>query len=92
MDCIELIDILDKGEDSKHQFKENFNSIDNLAVEISAFSNSTGGMLIIGASDNGDLSGLSQDDIKRLNQWISNATSTKDRTCNFCGNRNFKVQ
>lgn len=77
MDCIELIDILDKGEDSRHQFKENFNSIDNLAVEISAFANSTGGMLIIGASDNGDLPGLSHEDIKRLNQWISNATSTK---------------
>ena len=39
MDCIELLEILDKGEDTTHQFKANFTSIDALAVEISAFAN-----------------------------------------------------
>lgn len=77
MDCIELLDILNNGEDSTHQFKENFTSIDKLAVEISAFANTDGGILIIGVSDDGDLVGLSKDDISRLNQWISNATSQK---------------
>ncbi|MBA7520709.1 hypothetical protein ES705_12805 [subsurface metagenome] len=77
MDCIKLLEILNKGEDSKHQFKENFNSIDQLVVEISAFANSDGGVIIIGASDAGELVGISKQDVGRLNQWISNATSQK---------------
>lgn len=32
MDCAQLVDILNRGEDSQRQFKENFASIDNLAV------------------------------------------------------------
>ncbi len=77
MDCAELLGILDRGEDSAHQFKENFTSIDNLAVEISAFANADGGKIIIGVSDIGKLSGLGQEDIHRLNQWTSNATANK---------------
>ncbi len=77
MDCIELFAILNRGEDSTHQFKENFTSIDNLTVEISAFANTEGGKIIIGVSDKGGLTGLSHEDIHRLNQWISNAATTK---------------
>jgi len=77
MDCTELLDILNRGEDSAHLFKENFTSIDNLAVEISAFANTDGGKIIIGVSDKGKLTGLSQEDIHRLNQWTSNATTNK---------------
>ncbi len=71
MECNELLDILNRGEDSAHQFKENFTSIDNLAVEISALANTDGGKIIIGVSDKGKLTGLSQEDIHRLNQWTS---------------------
>jgi len=77
MDCIELLAILNRGEDSTYQFKENFTSIDNLTVEISAFANTDGGMIIIGVSDRGKLMGLGQEDIHRLNQWTSNATTNK---------------
>lgn len=77
MDCTELLEILDRGEDSAHQFKANFNSIDNLAVEISAFANTDGGLIVVGASNTGELVGLSKEDVSRLNQWISNATTTK---------------
>jgi len=37
MDRQDLIERLTAGEDSGHQFKANFNSIDQLAVEIAAF-------------------------------------------------------
>jgi ATP-dependent DNA helicase RecG len=77
MKCNELLKILRRGEDSYHQFKENFNSIDQLAVEISAFANSDGGKLIVGVADDGTIAGLERDQLERLNQWISNATSTK---------------
>jgi ATP-dependent DNA helicase RecG len=68
---------LNKGEDSTRQFKENLTSIDKLAVEISAFANSNGGEIYLGIDDNGVIKGLSRDEIKRLNQWISSATSQK---------------
>lgn len=77
MNCDDLAEILDKGEDSKQQFKININSIDQLAVEISAFANSDGGLIIIGVSDEGALIGLSKKDVARLNQWVSSAASQK---------------
>lgn len=77
MDCLELRDILNQGEDTAHQFKTNFTSIDALAVEISAFANTDGGMILIGVSDTGEPAGLSKEDVSRLNQWISNATANK---------------
>ena len=77
MNCETLNKILCQGEDSQYQFKENFSSIDKLAAEICAFANSDGGYIIIGVSDNSELTGLDTSDISRLNQWISNATSQK---------------
>ncbi|MCP5102952.1 MAG: transcriptional regulator [bacterium] len=75
MNCKELLEIIDQGEDYTHQFKEDFSSIHKLAVEISAFANSEGGMIFIGVTDSGELKGLSKEDVGRLNQWISNSTS-----------------
>jgi ATP-dependent DNA helicase RecG len=75
METSELITILSRGEDSKHQFKENFNNINSLAAEIVAFSNSGGGKIIIGAGNEGNITGLTKQDIDRLNQLISNAAS-----------------
>ena len=77
MNCDDLVEILDKGEDSRQQFKSDINSLDQLAVEISAFANSDGGLLIIGVSDQGALLGLTKKDVARLNQWISNAATQK---------------
>ncbi len=70
-----IIEAIQKGEDSSQQFKANFASIDKLAVEITAFANSNGGKIYIGIDDNNVIQGLSNQDIQRLNQWI--ATSQK---------------
>jgi ATP-dependent DNA helicase RecG len=75
METAELIDILTRGEDSRHQFKENFFNADSLAAEIVALCNSNGGMILIGVNDSGEVSGLTSEDIGRLNQLISNAAS-----------------
>jgi len=77
LDIKQLEGILKKGEDSFCQFKTNFTSIDNLAVEIAAFANSQGGKIIVGVDDLGTVIGLSMQDVQRLNQWISNASAQK---------------
>lgn len=75
MEALELIDIISRGEDSKHQFKRDFTNPDSLAAEMVAFSNSDGGMIIIGVDDIGNITGLLSDDIRRLNQLISNTAT-----------------
>ena len=42
-------------------------NVDSLAAELVAFSNSDGGMLIVGANDAGEVLGLTAADINRLN-------------------------
>jgi len=76
----ELKRIVARGEDSTHQFKEDIRSADSLAAEMVAFSNSQGGIIFIGISDSGKLSGLSSQDVSRINQLISNAASQHVRS------------
>jgi ATP-dependent DNA helicase RecG len=71
----ELEQLLSRGEDTKTQFKENITNPRQLAEEFVAFSNSLGGKLILGVSDEGIVKGLSSEDIRRLNQMISNVSS-----------------
>lgn len=79
METTELIEILSRLEDSKHQFKLNVHNGDSLAAELVAFSNSGGGRMFIGVSDQGEVVGLSQEDVARINQLISNASSQNVR-------------
>lgn len=71
----ELLEIIARDEDSKHQFKANITNETSLAQEMIAFSNTLGGMVIIGASDDGTISGLTREDMGRLNNLVSNAAS-----------------
>ncbi|HSX25968.1 MAG TPA: hypothetical protein VLE89_03065 [Chlamydiales bacterium] len=41
-----LQELLSRGEDSRHQFKEDIRNIDSLAAEMVAFSNSHGGLIL----------------------------------------------
>ena len=68
------------GEDSKRQFKRDVTNADALAAEMAAFSNSEGGVIYLGVEDNGTLTGLSTEDVARLNQLISNAASQHIRS------------
>jgi len=79
MNETELLKILARGEDSRHQFKENFSNVDALAAELVAFANSGGGTLIVGANDAGEVVGLTAADIGRLNPLLSNAASQSVR-------------
>lgn len=79
MEPSELLEIINLGEDSKHQFKVSVTNENSLAAEMVAFSNSNGGQIIIGVSDDGNIEGLTNEDIHRLNQLISNAASQSVR-------------
>ncbi len=75
MEIEELLRIMTHGEDSKHQFKANVTRSESLAQEMVAFSNSQGGIVLIGVSDHGAISGLTSDDMGRINQLVSNAAT-----------------
>jgi ATP-dependent DNA helicase RecG len=79
METAELIDIISRGEDTRHQFKLDMNNADGLAAEIVAFSNTVGGRIFIGVNDDGSVHGLSSADVARLNMLIANAASQNVR-------------
>ena len=68
------------GEDSTRQFKADVTNGDSLASEMAAFANSEGGTIFIGVADDGSTPGLSQKDVARINQLISNAASQQVRS------------
>ena len=75
METTELIDILSRSEDSRHQFKVDVRNEHSLASEMVAFSNTDGGQIFLGVNDQGYVQDLSDGDIRRLNNLISNAAS-----------------
>lgn len=66
MEAAEVLAIVARGEDGKHQFKANVRNSQSLSEELVAFSNSAGGTIFIGISDDGTVSGLNRDDMRRL--------------------------
>ena len=79
MEAIELIELMSHLEDSHTQFKREPISAKSLAEEIVAFSNSSGGRILFGVDDDGSLAGLSQDQIGRINETLSDAANDKVR-------------
>ncbi len=77
MDVQELKSIIKTGENSYIQFKRMFNGPSQIAAEVGAFANSKGGMIIVGVDDDGEITGLEKNQIRKLNQWISNACTNK---------------
>jgi len=75
METEELLAVIGRDEDGKHQFKANVTNVDALAAEMVAFSNSGGGELYVGVSNDGTFGGLTREDMGRLNQLVSNAAS-----------------
>lgn len=74
MNKIELLEIVEKGEDSYTEFKEERAHSDQLAAEIVAFANTEGGNLIVGVSDEGEIIG------------VTNLDKEMQRIDNICAN------
>ena len=62
MDKEELTEIIEKGEDSFTEFKEEKVHPDDLAAEIVAFANTEGGRILLGISDKKEIKGISKPD------------------------------
>ena len=75
MEALEIIEILERGEDSRHQFKGDVTNADSLAKEMVAFANTKGGIIIIGADKYGNIVGIADNDIDRINQLIANTAT-----------------
>jgi ATP-dependent DNA helicase RecG len=75
MNLQELTKALACGEDSSRQFKADVRNAESLASEMAAFANSSGGTIFIGVADDGSTPRLSQQDVARINQLISNGAS-----------------
>lgn len=76
METVELLEIVARGEDSRHQFKDDTTNAASLAGEIVAFANSGGGRIFIGVGNNGTIHEHDAASVNRLNQLIANAAST----------------
>jgi len=76
MEVLALLEIIGNGETTKVQFKSDVHNVISISQEMVAFSNTLGGMIIIGVDDKtGDVSGLSFQDIQRINNLISTAAN-----------------
>lgn len=79
MEASELIQIIARDEDSKHQFKADVTNEISLSQEMVAMSNSGGGSIFVGVSNDGTFSALKREDMGRLNTLVSNAASQQVR-------------
>jgi len=81
MEAIELIELIARGEDSHTQFKQSqdVTNAQSLAGELAAFSNSKGGRILIGVSDQGLVTGVVPPDVRRLNELLSNTATNNVR-------------
>jgi ATP-dependent DNA helicase RecG len=76
MDAAYVKKLIEGGENSKVQLKEDVTNVSSIAQEMVAFSNAKGGVLIIGVSDKtGEVTGLSFADIQRINSLLTTAAN-----------------
>ena len=76
----DLLSNIALSEDSTRQFKADLKNSDALASEMAAFANTEGGTIFIGVANDGSTPGLTQEDVARINQLISNAASQHVRS------------
>ena len=76
MDALELLDIIQMGESSKVQFKARVNNANSVGAEMVAFSNTKGGIIIVGVDDKtGTINGLSFKELQTTNELLANVAS-----------------
>ncbi len=93
MDALELLDLIQMGESSKVQFKIRVNNANSIGAEMVAFSNTKGGMIIIGVDDKtGDINGLSFEELQSTNELLANAASNNVKAPIYIYTETVKVE
>lgn len=79
MDESELKKLIESGESETAEFKPSLSQMNEIVESISAFSNSSGGVLLVGVSNSGKILGVEagKDSIERLSNKISQGTDPK---------------
>lgn len=80
------------GEDSSRQFKVKLNNQAHIALEMCAMSNSSGGIIYIGVNDDCSIEGISQEEVRKYNSWISDAASQLIRPAIYPQTRTIQVE
>ncbi len=65
-----IIELINQGENSSVEFKRSDVKLDSLCKEIIAFSNSSGGVVLIGVDDDGTILGVESD--RNYEEWVVN--------------------
>ena len=93
MDALELLDLIQMGESSKVQFKVRINNANSIGAEMVAFSNTKGGLIIIGVDDKtGEINGLSFEELQSTNELLANAASNNVKAPIYIYTETVKVE
>lgn len=93
MDALELLDLIQMGESSKVQFKVRVNNANSVGAEMVAFSNTKGGMIIIGVDDKtGQINGLSFEELQETNELLANSASNNVKAPIYIYTETVKVE
>src|SRR5680860_1028945 len=93
MDALELLDFIQMGESSKVQFKVRVNNANSIGAEMVAFSNTKGGLLIVGVDDKtGEINGLSFEELQSTNELLANSASNNVKAPIYIYTETIKVE
>lgn len=93
MDALELLDLIQMGESSKVQFKVRVNNANSIGAEMVAFSNTKGGLIIVGVDDKtGEINGLSFEELQTTNELLANSASNNVKAPIYIYTETVKVE
>jgi predicted HTH transcriptional regulator len=74
-----VLELIEKGEGLKVEFKQRFSSYEKIAKELIAFANTSGGWLFLGVDDDKSIYGISSEksDIELINETVNNYCEPK---------------
>lgn len=92
MDAIELLELIEGGENTTVQFKERETDAYKMGQEMVAFANSKGGKIIVGVNDKtGEVNGLSFQEIEITNQLLANAADNNVKPAIYIETETVKI-
>lgn len=77
MNATQLQSIIGSGESTTVQFKEKLTSPDAFAAEMVAMANARGGMILLGVTDAGEISGLSSEELRTYGSQVANIATNR---------------